>query len=372
MQVNEEIKTQPMAFAEEVPVVQKPAEPKKRNAGPELLRIVCMMLIVFIHFMNQGGMWAGAVEGTFDYYLYAVLRVLYIPSTNCYVIISCWFMVNSKFKVKKLIALWIQVVFICITIYLIYLSCGWIQFDWESLITNVLPVFSVQYWFFTHYFIFMLAVPILSVLVKSLSKKQLILTTAALVLVSQIESITFLGDIVNFQAGYSFLWFFVLFFITATIKLHFEKPLQKINKYWYLLIFAVLGVILLFMNLFVTKVFYFNNAFNVCVMSFAAFLFFKEVNIKNRLCEKCILFVASLTFGVYLIHVNIYVFGTVFSGLFETQKYFGNPYSVLIMIVFSAILFVACAIIEYLRQLLFKVCIRLYKFIFRKNNQANI
>lgn len=88
----------------------------KRNLGLEWLRICSMFMIILLHSIDHSGLYETLEEGTllyaYEQFIYALVQV----GVNCFVLISGYFLVQSQFKLRKLILLWIEVVFYAVTI----------------------------------------------------------------------------------------------------------------------------------------------------------------------------------------------------------------------------------------------------------------
>lgn len=82
---------------------------KKRRANLELLRVIAMIMIVTMHLVNHGGMIDLAESGTASYYIAWGLLGLGIPSINIYILISSYFLVESRFSSWRLLKLGMQV-----------------------------------------------------------------------------------------------------------------------------------------------------------------------------------------------------------------------------------------------------------------------
>ena len=63
---------------------------------------------------------------------------------------------------------------------------------------------------------------------------------------------------------------------------------------------------------------------------------------------------SSLTFGIYLIHDSPEMRAYMYQNIFFSYKFYDSRFSCLIMIGFILATFIACGIVEFLRQELFK------------------
>ena len=137
---------------------------KKRNPNLDLLRIVSMLLIIWLHSIDHH---SGVIEaadkagGVIGLYIRVVFMLVQI-CVNCYVLISGYFLVKSTFRLQKLVALWIEVVFYSFTIKLIFMLTGYTPFSAVSLVSCLVPVFTGRYWFITIYFGLYLISPFLN------------------------------------------------------------------------------------------------------------------------------------------------------------------------------------------------------------------
>ena len=95
-----------------------------RHAGFELLRILSMMMIVLMHGIGHGGLGTTAAPGTFPYFIYWLLFMLGRVSTNCFVMLTGYFMWQSKTKVSRLFRIEMQVLFYSLLTFVIGLFAG--------------------------------------------------------------------------------------------------------------------------------------------------------------------------------------------------------------------------------------------------------
>ena len=95
---------------------------KRRNANMDLIRILSMFLIILLHSVDHSGVLEAATVSSIPMQLY--VRFVYMLTqvcVNCYVLLSGYFLVKSKFRLQKLVALWMEVVFYSFIIKLIFM-----------------------------------------------------------------------------------------------------------------------------------------------------------------------------------------------------------------------------------------------------------
>lgn len=78
---------------------------KKRNIGLDCLRIISMIMIVFLHYLSKGGLLRAENTSGIYHIIYYFIEALSIIAVNCYVLISGYFLIRSKFRWKKVLQL---------------------------------------------------------------------------------------------------------------------------------------------------------------------------------------------------------------------------------------------------------------------------
>lgn len=288
---------------------------KTRQTNMELLRIVSMLMIITLHFLSHGGVLGSLTPFSLPYFLIWTLEGIAYVAVNCYVLISGYFLISSEFMMKKLLILLGQVVFFTASIYLLFLLTGQIEFSKKALLFAFIPVISKQYWFITVYVGLYILSPFLNMTIKAMTQKQhLACIVVGVLLFSVIPSFAFFSSTFYFGDGYGIVWFGVLYYIAAYIRLHY-KPTFKAGKsaLRYLLFAALVPLSKFAINLIAQTVypkmvgsdlFYTYNSVLVFAASVALFVWFTNIRISGKAANKIILLLAPLTFGVYIIHDN--------------------------------------------------------------------
>ena len=122
----------------------------KRNIGLDILKIIAMIMIVFLHVLAKGRF----ISDIYNIELYRIayiFEILFIIAVNCYVLITGYFQIDAKFKIKKVINIWTKVVFYSITIYFFILLFGQKEFNIKDGIKVIFPILTNEYWFVNCY-----------------------------------------------------------------------------------------------------------------------------------------------------------------------------------------------------------------------------
>ena len=285
---------------------------KERNVNMDLLRILSGFLIILLHSIDHSGVLEVADEGPVPMQLY--IRCIYMLTqvcVNCYVLLSGYFLVKSKFRLQKLVALWMEVVFYSFVIKLIFMVVGYVPFSVISLISCFMPVFTGRYWFITIYFGLYLISPFLNIGIHAMNKKQhMMLNILLLFLFSAWISVHPSIAGMNSGAGWGLAWFVVLYFFAAWFRLYYQSNQRFVGKllFWVGIFVGVAVIYVLGRDIplieTIAENWYRYDSVSACVATLCLFVAFLNINIENELISKIITTIAPATLGVYLIHAH--------------------------------------------------------------------
>ena len=289
-------------------------EKKQRNANLDLLRIVSMLLIIFLHSIDHSGVLENAANCTPLMYFY--VRFTYamcMVCVNIYVMLSGYFMVNSRFRLHKLVTLWMEAAFYSFVLKLVFMLTGADDFSLLSLASCFFPILTGRYWFLTIYVGMYLISPFLNILIHAMDKKQhTMLNLCLFALMSVWVSIHPAIAGMNSGGGWGLAWFVVLYMAAAWLRLYYvpnQKPYKWIAIYIsvpLMIAIAQVAAEKLGIGIFSTVLsrwFRYDSA-PVYIMTMCLFVGFLNVNIRSEKLSAMIVRVSPLTFGVYLIHAH--------------------------------------------------------------------
>ena len=292
--------------------MSKAAITKTRNTNLDLLRIVSMLLIVFLHSTGSGNVLEYAESCSAPVYFY--IRFVYMlcqVCVNTYVMLSGYFLVSSKFRLKKLVTLWMEAAFYSVVIRLIFMLTGARPFSVVSLVSCFFPILTGRYWFITIYVGLYLIFPFLNILIRAMDKKQhTLLNICLFFLFSVWSSIHPSIAGMNSGGGWGLAWFVVLYLAAAWLRLYYTPSGKKAG---WLAAFAAIPALIAtaqviakwlgigFFQTILQQWFRYDSA-PAFIMTMCLFVGFLNVRIENEKRANVIRCVAPLTFGVYLIH----------------------------------------------------------------------
>lgn len=342
-----------------------------RQPNIELLRIVAMLMIITLHYLDKGGILVPFTQTqTIAQKLPWVLEAFCMVSVNVYVLISGYFLTESKFRFKKVILIWAQVLFYSYVIGAIMWSLHLVPDalkNFYDLIFVFLPVTASQYWFATVYLLLFLIFPFLNVGIRHMTKSQhgafvVVLT----VILSLWKSLIPMTVPITNHSGMDLAWFVLLYFVAAYIRKYPEVIKRKRMVYLAVYVVCMLlsfgyAVLMTFIeNRFGKLGGYSNNlyGYNSITMLLGAvclFVFFLKWDLKLPLwMSKLIVGLGSCTFGVFLIHEHKFM-RYYWPSLFKVHSMADSPLLYLHWLGTILAVFFICAGIEKIRQLLFSL-----------------
>lgn len=335
----------------------------KRQSSFELIRVVAMLLIVLHHSIVHG-VFINNINvinesNPLTYSLFSVLGFGGEVGVYLFVFITGYFMIYSKVTVKKIIKLWLPILFwsVILTLGLEYLQHS---FSFKSAIKSFFPIITNQYWFMTTYVFLYILIPFINSYILQLNvKKELWLIILGLIIFLP-------GHFLYGQDVWSgFTYFIIVYFFGAIIRKH-----KLLIKNW----FNHFGKIILWFALVITFVVSFSFSylgfqFNkpklvsyatvligqttfICLL--AAVGIFIEIGSKKIKYNKFINSIASTTFGIYLIHDNPTVREWLWTKALHFPNLISKPAYIIFYILFVVlIIFFVCSILEMIRKTIF-------------------
>ncbi len=340
---------------------------KPRQTNIELLRIIAILFIISFHYVYKSGYVLTSLNVNSviikSFYFLGELGV------NIFALITGYFMINGKFKSKKLLKLLIEVNFYyLLTIFLkqAYTHnignwfCSLLKSP-KSTFLMFFPVIFNKYWFITAYILIYILSPYLNKFIKSLTKDEL---KKLLLILFFIWSVipTFFGFFENTTESLlyynRFLWLIFMYFLGSYIKLYslkiFKNKKISIFTAIFSLAFMVLGIIVIFKfgNLFKkigtkeTAYFWQPNTIPMLILSVSLFELFLKLKIPNL---KLINVAASTTLGVYMLHDGPLA-STLWQNIFKTLDCLNSKYYLFYIIAHTFTIFILGGGVDIIRQ----------------------
>lgn len=342
----------------------------KRNVNMDLLRLLSMLMVTMLHALTKSDLllFMGS-EVPVNGWIAWVLEVLSVSAVNVFMLISGYFLIASRFKVRRLVEIVLQVMFYTVGTFVLFVllgKCSLGDMNIYDLIHYILPIHMETYWFISSYVIIYLLLPLINAGVQSMTEKQLGGVILGLLVFESVFKSVMPVQLVMDKQGYSFLWYFILFLVGAYIRLYGCKMVKTAKRGR--LVFFV-STLLIFAEIFVlsqiqastgrlkemvTVSLEYNHilVFLAAVGLFAAFLYGKPLGEK---AGRIICMLSPYCLGVYLLQENLMM-------RYTWQDWFGLrgsleqavPIFLLRVVGAVVVMFVLGICIDALRWLLFR------------------
>lgn len=341
-----------------------------RNYGLDLLRCFAMAMILMLHTLSRSGL-LDLGPGSAKYEIVWFMEIFSYCAVNCFVLLSGYVSLHSKFRLSRIVLLWLQVLFYNVGLIVLVQA---VKGEWDvmQILRAFLPVSSDGYWFFTQYFVLSFFMPFINKLVQTLTLRQngylvgVMLIFFSVLPMLYAMPIDILGEfnenLFLTGRGYSVLWMTVIYTCGAVLRRFLDE-----NKFPKLHALVWLGMTLLsdiaiwvihYLCVHASKKAspYFVVAYTsplVVIATIGLVMFFSKLKF-GKATNKLIAFFSSGAFAVYLVHSNsaIYdIFQKQVSPIADMRIIKMLP-ALLITIVF---VFLVCTVFDSIRAKLFKL-----------------
>ena len=338
-----------------------------RNYGVDLLRIVSMIGVVFLHVLGHGGVLSSS-QSLDKFSTVWFFEIFAFPAVNSFMLVSGYVGYkgeNITPKIKNILSLWFTVLFYSITIFFLFYLFGAEPFGINQLIRTFMPTITGSYWFFTAYFGLFLISPVLNLFVHKSNLKQ---AFVFLLVLSLFSVVSLNRDTFSLLDGYSVIWFVFVYLTGAVIKKYgLDKVVSK--KAWLIIVLSAFVITWLSkVVLFFSDVSFLHNSGilvnyvspTIIVMAIGLLCLFSNIKIPPS-CHKTISFVATSAFSVYLIHDNVLVRNHLITKVHTVVGGFNPVLLALSIIGIVLAIFVFCILIDKIRIWLFNI-LKINKF----------
>lgn len=276
-------------------------EKANRKSNLELYRILVMLFIVSHHYVVT----SGVLEKMYEAPMSANSIFLFLlgawgkTGINCFMMIAGYFMCKSRITLEKYLKLIFEVLFYNIVIASVFYLAGIGSI--KAIVKSFLIIQSIDSNHYTACFLaFYLLIPFLNILLQHISKQQHQGLMCVLLFLQ-----VFFGTVPGFYVVVDYiLWFATVYIVAAYIR--FYPPGKRKWGIWTgVFVLAGMGSILAKLALGKEGAVYEYvadcNTFIAFALAVCSFLYFKDLNIKDRTAINVI---GGSTFGVLCIHTN--------------------------------------------------------------------
>lgn len=346
--------------------LNKKIQKNNRNSNIELLRILCIINIILHHSFYHSD-FSNVTLQNFNYLILYLIEVLGTISNDIFILITGYYVVNSKVKLRNIIKLVLESIFYSYAIMIIYTIING-KVDANIIINSLTPIMHNSNWFITCYILLYISIPFINILIQNLNKKQYsYMLFIAITIFSILPSLGLLNQYYS-----SYIWFIIVYLIGAYIKKYDCKELYLKNDLLFVFSSISLAIILI-----VKKVWNVGLIINIDNNNFIMFILglsiFVEFINRKIFYNKYINYISSSVLGIYLIHDNFIIRPIIWRKT-NLKAYIDKPYFWLYEILIILIIFSSCLIIDKIRQIcvekpIFKI---IDNIILKKRKNKNI
>ena len=326
---------------------------KERNLGIELLRIICMMAMIIQHIIGHGWVIQLLHPGTWKYELVVALRSVCLFGISCFALISGYVGVQSRYRYSSVVLQWTKVYLysVLFTVLGSILAPGSVSHrEWEI---ALLPTLNQLFWYFTAYLGCFMIAPLIRLAMRQVTFKQGTVCSVTLIIIFSMLSNALYGDALYVHAGKSTLWLIVLYVVGAyfgQFKPHERIPMPALWALAIVSVFVMAGLQPVAQRLGVDYLSTDprNNSFQTVLMAVAMLLLFSRLEIRRG--KKIISWLGGASFGVYVLHEHPQIRKYTISKYSYLVTEMGNVQMIAAIVLGAAVLYVACAAVDALRQ----------------------
>lgn len=348
---------------------------KVRESGIELLRIILIIQVIFLHVGNFGkyGALSSDLGGMYECVYYAQRLICRCP-VYVFMIISGYFSVTSKATMKNVFSkggkIYSQMIFYSLAITAFAVLSGVVDVDFKDIVKSFFPLTSRTWYFISVYLLVLILSPVVNKALNSVSKKdfQILLLVLfflfsiwqTLAVFKPFSEIISVGSVIDTTKGRGLDGFLYMYIVGAYIRLHWKKEEKTEWKYLFaFLALAVLDGLLIYITKETgflenySKIVNNNNAPIEVIQGVFLFLFFRTVKFKSLAVN----FLASQTLGIYMIHEHWLMREIIWDNLFsftQTEDFYSSKSFILIIWGIVVLIFAVCTVIDLLRMKLFE------------------
>ena len=321
-----------------------------RSSNLELLRILCMLLIIGDHLTGQGGIADySTLPSSFAFCLIGCGSRI---ACSVFILIGGWFLCEQPYKTHRPLSLWLSLWLYTVPVTLLCKLAG-MDVSFGALRWAAFPASTRQLWFISDYLLLLLCVPLLNRVLRGLSRPAHRGSLAVLAVPLLIYPTVFGGDGVVSDTAWMFLYEYLL---VAYLRRYPDNRLTRLLQHRAAAL--ALGVGLPLANTAVRAVLetrgltdgkafqyisYYRTALGALpnlLAALALFYLFKSLDLGHR---QWINALSGTTLGVYILHQVPAFRDFLWNGILQTQAHHGSVGYTLFAIL---AVFLGCAAVD--------------------------
>ena len=320
----------------------------ERNQGIDLLRLILMFMVCMLHILGQGGILEATVPGTSQHVVFWFIEIASFCAVDGFALLSGYMDTGGPSKYSKIVNMWFQAFFYSFVITAVFTLIGLNpHWSFKDMIISGLPVTFNAFWYFTAYFVLFFFMPGLNRIISMADETNA--RIVFLLLVFLFSCVGYYWDPFKTGHGYSTLWIIAMYCIGATAR---QGRIAERKKTFVLILFWAGCVMLTWMLkvLLGSGLLVYYNSPTILISGLMMVLVFSRIKIKSKI----ITWMTPLAFGIYLFQLNQIVWNKILHNAFAAVAESNIIGGVIYAAGLALLLFVAGAVIEFVRRQLAK------------------
>ncbi|MDO5341698.1 MAG: acyltransferase family protein [Bacteroidia bacterium] len=324
-----------------------------RNSNIELLRIICMLMIIIHHSFVHGVFNAyesiGMInQSAIDLKIVRFINPFCYCAVNVFVLISGYF--GIRLKITNLTNLYIRCAVYGLLCYCVHLYLHGGSLGRWGIMHNCILAFTESRWFIISYLMLLLLSPILNKCIENINKQ----TFIWIIILLSVINIYFgwYRELVN-PNGYNFMQFIFLYLIGRFIHLYNITISRWKSLIIYITCSVILGLLAVLLDCHSFSYKLFEEKYNNPILileAIALLYFFLSFEFKSKFVN----WIAKSVISVYLIHENKYIGRPVLINYFVTDWFEWGWERWLHLFITALFVLFGCLLIDKLLTVIFK------------------
>lgn len=321
-----------------------------RASNLELLRILCMLLIIGDHLTGQGGIADYSTYGSS--FAFCLIGCGSRIACSIFVLIGSWFLCEQPFQTRRPLSLWLSLWLYTVPVTLLC-ALGGLPVSFGTLRWAAFPASTRQLWFISDYLVLLICAPLLARVLHGLPRSAHKGLLAVLAVPLVLYPTLFAEDGIVSDLAWMFLYEYLL---AAYLRRYPDNRISRLFRHRGLALLVGLGLPLCNTALRAwlewqgqtdSKAFqyiaYYRTGLGALpnlLTALALFSLFQSLDLGSR---RWINALAGTTLGVYILHQVPAFRDFLWNGLFQAQAHHGSvPYALFVV----AATFVGCAAVD--------------------------
>lgn len=344
----------------------------KRNSSIELLRILVMLMVVFLHISAYGGYHHVAYTmGGKHELLFRLVWLQCRCAVPMLVVIMGYFTSAAKeHNLKKVLKVYLPMYFYAVVIPLVVKVTGILGVSKNDILKGFFPFISRTWYFLTLYLVLLLLAPYINKAIHAMSRKEYLTLLGILFFlfcvwqmlanISPFDKVVGIRLIAETERGKSLYDFIFMYLIGGFLRNHTFITNKRFTDKWknwmnlaMFLLVGLLNTFCMYMFPAIKTVILYNDYPFYVIQCIFLFRFFSNMQFYSGAINA----ISACNLGVYMLHEHPLLRTIIWDHLFDVSSkgFYAKHTYVLKIAGIVFVVYLGCVVIEFVRQRLFQI-----------------